>query len=80
MFCIDKAITFSNDSSLLQIFTNVVETGKLRVDDQEIDLTLTPDHKYSIIKLVYGSKDFTLEQKQALRAKVFENDTSDKAH
>ena len=61
MFCIDKAITFSSESSLLSVFTNVIETGKLRVDEQEIDVTLTPDHKYSIIKLVYGSKDFTLE-------------------
>ena len=61
MYCIEKAISFSSESSQLQIFTQAIESGKLSFDQHEIDVTLTPDHKYSIIELVYGSKDFTLE-------------------
>ncbi len=42
--------------------------------------TLTPEHKYSIIKSIYSSTYFTKEEKECLKAKAFEGDNSDKAH
>ena len=41
---------------------------------------MTPEHRYAVIKTIYSSKHFTIEEKQALKDKAFANDTSDKAH
>ena len=38
---------------------------------------LTAKQKYDILKKYYASSDFSLDEKKALRAKVFENDDSD---
>ena len=78
MFCIDKALSFATDAEHLSNFAEVIQTNKLKFDGQEIDVSLTPDHKYQFIKAYYGHKDFTIEQKEALKTLIFENDTSDK--
>ena len=46
----------------------------------ELKTTFTPEHRYAIIKSYCSSKHFSLEQKNALKSKAFENDTSDKSH
>ena len=56
-----------------------IENNKIIIGDVELKTSLTPDHKYAIIKSYSASKYFTVEEKQALKAKVFENDSSDKA-
>ena len=79
MFCIDKSLSFISDDNL-RLVSSWITDGKVTVDDQELDTKLTPDQKYAIIKSVFASRCFTDEEKQALRAKTFEGDTSDKAH
>jgi hypothetical protein len=55
-----------------------ISEGKIKIEDEELICELTIENKYQIIKSVYASSFFTLEEKQALRKIIFENDASDK--
>lgn len=52
----------------------------MTVDGEELKCELRPMFKYMIIKKYWASSDFTLEQKQALRDKLFAKDDSDAAN
>ena len=78
-FCIEKAISFIIDEENLKLCSSWINEGKIKVGGEELKCEFTPEHKYSIIKSYCASKAFTLDEKNALKAKVFENDTSDKA-
>lgn len=80
MFCIEKALNFINDEKNLKLVASWIQNGKVTIDGVDLKSSLTPDHKYSIIKSIYGSTYFTIDEKKTLREKVFEGDTSDKAH
>lgn len=57
-----------------------IENGNISIGGVELKTQLTPEHRYSIIKTYTSSKHFTQEQKDALKVKAFEGDTSDKSH
>lgn len=79
-FCIDKALQFLYDEENLKLAASWIEHGKITVGGVELKTALTPEHRYAIIKSYTASKYFSNEQKTALRAKTFEDDTSDKGH
>ena len=54
-----------------------ITNGKVTVDGEELKCDVTAKQKYDILKKYYASADFSLDEKKALRAKVFENDDSD---
>lgn len=78
MFCIDKALSFLYDESNLKLAASWIFNGKITIEGEDLQSTLTPEHKYSIARTYFASPFFTLEEKQALKAKAFEDDTSDK--
>ena len=78
MFCIDKALQFLYDEENLKLAASWIENGKISINGVELKTALTPEHRYAIIKSYFSSKHFTVEQKNALKVKAFENDTSDK--
>jgi hypothetical protein len=68
------------DEENLKLAGSWIESGKITINGVELKTPLTPEHKYAIIKSYCTSKSFSVEQKNALKAKAFENDTSDKSH
>ena len=79
MFCIDKAISFVTEHEHLKLTAEWIHTGKIVIDGHAVQCTLTPAHKYEILKAYYASPHFTLDEKKALKVKTFEGDESDKA-
>lgn len=77
-FCIEKALSFIIDQANLNTVANWVHSDKITYEGVELKSALTPDHKYQILSHYYASKDFSLDDKEKLKTKVFENDTSDK--
>ena len=61
MFCIEKALSFITDKKNLELAASWILNGKITIDGVELKTSLTPDHKYQIIKSYYASSDFTLE-------------------
>ena len=80
MFCIDKALMFLYDQDNLKLAASWIQNGKITVEGESLLTVLTPEHRYAIIKSIYSSPYFTMEEKQTLKSKAFENDNSDKAH
>lgn len=79
MFCIDKAFSFISEVDHLRMTAEWIHTGKVIIDGTQINCELTPSHKYEILKAYFASGSFTIDEKQALRTKAFENDQSDRA-
>lgn len=79
MFCIDKAIAFITEKDHLKIVSDWIHTDKISYGGEEINVKLTADQKYIIIKSFYASPHFTLEEKKALKVKALEGDASDNA-
>ena len=76
-FCIDKAITFISQKDNLKVAADWILSGKVLVEGEELQCELTQKQKYDIVKGYWASRDFTLDEKKAVRAKVFEKDESD---
>lgn len=53
-------------------------TGKVSIMGQDLDVELTPDQKYQILKWYYASAGFNNDQKKELKQMVFKADNSDK--
>ena len=79
MFCIDKAMSFVTEFDHLKMTAEWIYSGKIVIDGQELGCSLTPNHKYEILKAYYASPHFSHDDKKALKAKTFEGDSSDKA-
>lgn len=79
MFLIDKGLTFIYDEENIKMAATWVENGKIIIYGEVLNTPLTPEHRYSIAISTTSSRYFTDEQKEAVRAKAFEGDTSDKA-
>jgi len=47
------------------------------VENEDLRCEVTSKQKYDILKKYWASSDFSLDEKKALREKVFENDDSD---
>jgi len=77
-FCLSKGIGFMIEAENLKAAYRWIMDGKIVIDGVELKSTLTHENKYDILQTVYCSKDFTLDEKTALKAKVFESDSSDK--
>ena len=56
---------------------NWIINGKVVVEDDELNCELTNEQKYTIVKKYWASSEFTQEEKQTLKDKVFETDDSD---
>jgi len=76
-FCIDKALTFISQQDNLKVAADWILNGKVTVDGADLSCELKNTQKYDICKKYWASGDFSLDEKKALRAKVFENDDSD---
>ena len=57
-----------------------IHTGKVEINGEDLEATLTEDQKYSILKNYYSSPCFNTDQKKQLKEKALENDKSDKAN
>jgi hypothetical protein len=69
-----------HDEENLKVASEWIMNGKITINGVDLKTSLTPEHRYEIIKLYCSSKFFTLGQKNALKVKAFENDISDKSH
>ena len=76
-FCIDKAIAFISFKDNLKTAADWILNGKVTVEGEDLNCELNPKQKHDIIKKYWASTDFNLDEKKALRAKVFESDESD---
>jgi hypothetical protein len=56
-----------------------IYSGKVEIGKEEIEVELTEDQKYSILKNYYSSPHFNTDAKKELKEKALENDQSDKA-
>ena len=54
-----------------------IKNLKISVDDTDLTCELTTQQKYDIVKKYWASSDFTQDEKNALKEKVFANDDSD---
>ena len=79
MFCIDKAISFITEKDHLELVSQWINTGKITYGGEELNVQLTADQKYQIIKSYFASPHFTLEEKKALRTRALDGDASDNA-
>lgn len=78
--CIEKAIAYISSKENLTVAAKWLEDEKVSVDGEELKCVLRPVFTYMIIKKYWASSDFSLEQKQALRDKLFAKDDSDAAN
>ncbi len=69
-----------HDEENLKFASEWTMNGKITINGVDLKMSLTPQHRYEIIKLHCSSKYFTLDQKIALKVKAFENDISDQSH
>ena len=70
-FCIDKAVEFTAEQANLKVAADWINNGKITVDGDALNCELTKQQKYAIVKRYWASTDFTQEEKDALKAKVF---------
>ena len=49
------------------------------IEEEQIDVELTPQQKYAILKLFWAHPAFNLDEKKALRDRALANDNSDNA-
>jgi len=77
LFCIDKAIEFMFDQENLNIACGWITGGKIVINGETLDVEVTEDQKYAILKSVYSSTHFELEKKKEIREIIFKDDKSD---
>lgn len=65
------------DEENLTMTEEWIKTGKVVILGNEIDVELTADQKYAIIKSFYASPYFDSDRKKALKEIVFADDASD---
>ena len=76
-FCLDKGIFFISQKENIKMAADWITNGKVSVEGENLQCELTSQQKYSIVKKYWASSDFSIEEKNALRDKVFANDDSD---
>lgn len=74
IFCIEKAIQFLQAKEHLEMMSQWVLKEADKVDGHFV---LTKEQKYSVLKMYHACAEFTKEQKDALKAVVLKDDTSD---
>lgn len=77
LFCIDKAIEFMFDQENLTIASGWITAGKIEISGETLDVEVTVDQKYAILKSIYASPLFELEKKKEIREIIFKEDKSD---
>ena len=76
-YSVDKAIFFMSQKDNINAAAQWVNNNKIKVDDSELGCELSGPQKYDIVKKYWASSDFTQDEKNALKTKVFANDGSD---
>jgi len=78
-FCIDKALSFTSAEEHLRQISDWILNEKVVIEDEELNVELTANQKYSICKQFWAHPAFTLDEKKILRDKALANDNSDSA-
>lgn len=73
---VDQLFGFLSAKENMERALEWLEGSKIVVDGKEL-FELSKSHKYSIVRIIFKSKHFSLEQKQALLDKVGGEDISD---
>ena len=79
MFCLEKAIAFVTEKEHLKLCADWIHTDKFIYQNEHIQVGFTASQKYQILKSFYASPEFSLDEKQALKDKALQGDTSDEA-
>ena len=78
-FCIDKCLGFATEKEHLQLISDWIMNGQIKIDNEILPIQLTPDQKHLICKWYFASPHFSHDSKKALLNKALEGDSSDKA-
>jgi len=74
IFCLDKAFGFMYDEENLTMASQWIFNGKIEISGETIEVELTEEQKYSILKNYYSSLHFDTDSKKELKEKAMEND------
>lgn len=78
LFCLDKAFGFMYDEENLVNASQWIALDKVVINGETLEVELTPDQKYQILKHYYASSSFNNDQKKELKEIIFKGDDSDK--
>lgn len=67
------------DDENLQMAASWIKNSSIEINGVKLEVEMTPDQKYSILKNYFSSRNINHDDKKALLEVALKGDTSDKA-